>query len=133
MSETGSSIRGILGIQDPIEVVTFRAAPVGIIVADADGIIYMSNRKAEEMLASPYPLQGNSVHEFVENPQHPDWVREFVDQPSRAAVDLGRGRPVIAKTMEGNPIEVYVTLGHTMFDGTRLAIAILAEPGHGIK
>ena len=97
-------------------------------IADADGTIYMSNREAEEMLNSPYPLQGASVHQFVKSELHKDMVKEFVLHPSAASKGVMDARPVTAQTIDGQPLDVIIRLGHTMFDGTRLAIAALSRP-----
>ena len=128
MGQTSSSIRGILGIQDPIEVVAFRAAPVGVVVCDAEGTIFMSNREAEHMLNSPYPLQGASVHQFVNNPDHKELVKQFVESPSAAKRHVMDARPVKAQTLDGESIDLIIRLSHTMYDGVKLAIAAIARP-----
>jgi PAS domain-containing protein len=122
---TGGMTRAMLGLQEPIEVTAFRSAPVGIVLCEAEGVIVATNFMAQQMLESPYPLTGESVHQFIDNPDHPEWVRNFISNPSRASRKLLDGRVVVGKTMSGNPLKVHIYLGHTMYESVRLAIAIL--------
>jgi len=122
---TGSVVRGILGIQEPLEVNAFKYTPAGIVICDEDGTIYRTNYAAQEMLDSPYPLDGESVHQFIENPEHPKMLRDFVRHPNRAKEKLADGRAVVGKTLNGDPLTVRIYLGHTMWEQTRLAIAVL--------
>lgn len=125
-----SSIRQAVGLVDPIGQAFFESTPVAMIICDADGIIYAANLAAHQLFETSFPLQGESIHQLVDHPNHPALVKEFVENPRAFGTRVSGGRCVTGKTMSGEPINVCIYLGHTLWENTRLANAVILRCTH---
>jgi PAS domain S-box-containing protein len=100
-----------------------------MVVADADGIIIMSNPSAESMLGyDKGALNGLSVDSLLPSSQRDLHVRmrsEFLQNPE--VRQMGRGRKLEALTADGHRIPVEVGLNPFLDHGKQVVLASIID------
>ena len=105
----------------------FKHATIGIVIVKSDGKIIKANAFAEKLFGySQNELEGQSVDVLVPNAlrsRHAHHRNSYHKRPVERV--MGAGLDLFAKRKNGETFPVEISLGHTEFNGEKIAIAYI--------
>jgi PAS domain S-box-containing protein len=133
-AETGHDRDPVDDARDPAAVDlqldrVLHAAPVGLLLVDAQGVIRTANAELESLFGyGPGELAGRPVETLVpesERDRHPALRSGYFAGPDR--IHLGRGRDLFGVRKDGSPVPVEIRLGPLETAGGTFALASVVE------
>lgn len=113
--------------QDNLYQVMFKYATLGILIVKSDGTIVKANTFAEKLFGyDTDELEGQSVDVLVPDALrggHAHHRKSYHQKPVERV--MGANLDLFAKRKDGETFPVEISLGHTEFDGDKMAIAYI--------